>query len=86
MMATERLEEYLTLWEPRTHCSNCQHCIVRGKPQNPVAVCEAGHSRRKEDDGAAELVRLLRPRAPYSFRAARYCEDYDSMDDEGEPE
>ena len=85
-MAAERLEEYLTLWEPRTHCSNCHHCIVRGSPQNPVAVCGAGHSRRKHDDGATELVRLLRPRTPYSFRAARYCEDYDSMDDEGQIE
>ena len=86
MMAANRLEEYLAMWEPKRHCSNCRHCIVRGKPHDPMAVCEAGHSRRREDDGSAELVRLLRPRAPYSFRAAQYCEDYYSMDDEGGPD
>ena len=67
------LMRFIETWEPPVapHCSNCAHCRVYGRVENPLVFCAAGLA--KETNTKVELGRLIRPVRPVGFRAAARC-------------
>lgn len=66
-------------WHPEdhpVHCSNCSHARVFGDPDDPQVRCTEGHGAPRS------IVKLLRSKNASSFKVARNCPDFESMDDE----
>ena len=78
----EIIDEIIENWRPSKHpvsCANCKNAkVMGGQADADVLVdCIKGHG-----DGPLPLSRLIRPRAPRSFRTARTCPDFTSMSDD----
>jgi hypothetical protein len=73
-------EKAILLWEPDWRpvaCANCLHAkVYRADDGSIMARCAQGHGK------PAELVRLIRQKAPRGFAEARHCSDFHSMSDE----